>query len=178
MGTSSNIIIIIRQLAIYLNRKIQFIIPIDFESVVYYHRIKAFLGRIQMKKFFSEFGAFIAKGNAIDLAVGIVIGTAFNAIIKSLVADIIMPLIGLIANVDVKGLYFVLRGEANFDTVTGQLVLSEGAVLLTYGNFIQTVLDFLIIAFAIFLTIKVLTKLQKGIGQIKTKIQETVQIEK
>ena len=128
-----------------------------------------------MKKFFNEFSAFIAKGNAIDLAVGIVIGTAFNAIIKSLVADIIMPLIGLIANVDVKGLYFVLRGEANFDPNTGQLVLSEGAVLLTYGNFIQTVLDFLIIAFAIFLAIKVLAKLQKGIGEIKAKIHNTIE---
>lgn len=128
-----------------------------------------------MKKFFQDFGAFIAKGNAIDLAVGIVIGTAFNAIIKSLVADIIMPLIGLIANVDVKSLYVVLRGTATFDEVTGTLVTSEGAVLLTYGNFIQTIVDFLIIALAIFLALRVIQKLQTGLKKLKEKIEEAVQ---
>lgn len=128
-----------------------------------------------MRKFFQEFGAFISKGNAIDLAVGIVIGTAFNAIIKSLVADIIMPLIGLIAKVDVKSLYLVLRGTAVFDEVTGKLVTSEGAVLLTYGNFIQTVVDFLIIALAVFLAMRVVLRLQTGLKKIKEKIEEVVQ---
>ncbi|NLZ61543.1 MAG: large conductance mechanosensitive channel protein MscL, partial [Acholeplasmataceae bacterium] len=109
-----------------------------------------------MKKFFKEFGEFIAKGNALDLAVGLVIGTAFNAIIKSLVNDIIMPLIGLIAKADVRSWYVVLRGTATFDAVTGQLILSEDAVLLTYGNFIQAILDFLIISLAIFLALKVI----------------------
>jgi large conductance mechanosensitive channel len=130
-----------------------------------------------MKKFFQDFGAFIAKGNAIDLAVGIVIGTAFNAIIKSLVADIIMPLIGLIARVDVKSLYVVLRGTATYDEVTGTLVTSQGAVLLTYGNFIQTVVDFLIIAFAIFLALRVIQRLENGIKKLKEKIEEVVQNE-
>lgn len=130
-----------------------------------------------MKKFFQDFGAFIAKGNAIDLAVGIVIGTAFNAIIKSLVADIIMPLIGLIAKVDVKSLYVVLRGTATYDEVTGTLVTSQGAVLLTYGNFIQTIVDFLIIAFAIFLALRVIQRLQGGIKKLKEKIEEVVHTE-
>jgi large conductance mechanosensitive channel len=130
-----------------------------------------------MKKFFQDFGAFIAKGNAIDLAVGIVVGTAFNAIIKSLVADIIMPLIGLIAKVDVKSLYVVLRGTATYDEVTGTLVTSQGAVLLTYGNFIQTIVDFLIIAFAIFLALRVIQRLQGGIKKLKEKIEEAVHSE-
>lgn len=110
-----------------------------------------------MKKTIDEFKAFISKGNAIDLAVGIVIGTAFNAIIKSLVSDIIMPLISLIVQKDIASLYVVLRGTAEYDTVTGTLILSENAVLLTYGNFIQSVVDFLIIALAIFFAIKVMT---------------------
>lgn len=124
-----------------------------------------------MKKFFKDFGAFIAKGNALDLAVGLVIGTAFNAIIKSLVNDIIMPLIGLIARGDVRSWYAVLRGTATYDTATGQLILSEDAVLLTYGNFIQAILDFLIIALAIFLALKVIMALQNRFKEIKSKLK-------
>lgn len=123
-----------------------------------------------MKKFFNEFGSFISKGNAMDLAIGLVIGTAFNAIIKSLVNDIIMPLIGLIANVDVRNLYAVLRGTATFDETTGQLILSENAVLLTYGVFIQSLLDFLIIALAIFLALKVILAFRKKVEDVKVKL--------
>jgi large conductance mechanosensitive channel len=123
-----------------------------------------------MKKFFKDFGAFIAKGNALDLAVGLVIGTAFNAIIKSLVNDIIMPLIGMIAKTDVKSWYAVLRGTATFDVTTGQLILSQDAVLLTYGNFFQAVIDFLIIALAIFLTLKLIMSLQDKFSKIKSKL--------
>lgn len=118
-----------------------------------------------MKKFFSEFGKFIAKGNVLDLAVGIVIGTAFNTIIRSFVADIIMPLIGMIAKADVTSLYVVLRGEANF--VDGNLILSEGAVLLTYGRFIQSIIDFLIIAFAVFLAVRFLGRIRTRLDQAK-----------
>ena len=130
-----------------------------------------------MKKFFKDFGAFIAKGNALDLAVGLVIGTAFNAIIKSLVNDIIMPLIGLIAKADVRSWYAVLRGTATYDTVTGQLVLSQDAVLLTYGNFIQAILDFLIIALAIFLALKVIMGLQNRFNKIKEKLAQKEEAE-
>ncbi|MDZ4196001.1 MAG: large conductance mechanosensitive channel protein MscL [Candidatus Izemoplasmatales bacterium] len=110
-----------------------------------------------MKQFMKEFGTFISKGNALDLAVGIVIGGAFNMIIKSLVADIIMPLIGLIAKTNVTDLYVVLRG------VYGE----AGAVVLTYGNFIQTIVDFLIIALAIFLALKLIMRFEKGIEKVK-----------
>jgi large conductance mechanosensitive channel len=121
-----------------------------------------------MKNFFKEFRAFIAKGNALDLAVGLVIGTAFNAIIKSLVADIITPLISLLFKADLSNLYVVLRGSANY--VAGELILSEDAVLLTYGNFLHSILDFLIIALAIFLALKVITKFSERLQEVKDAI--------
>ncbi len=125
-----------------------------------------------MKKFFKEFGVFISKGNALDLAVGLVLGTAFNAIIKSLVNDIIMPLLGFLIKGDMRNLYVVLRGTATFDSTLGQLVLSENAVLLTYGNFFQAVIDFLIIALAIFLTLKVIMNFRGKMDVIKNKLVE------
>jgi len=131
-----------------------------------------------MKNFFKEFGAFIAKGNAFDLAVGIVIGTAFNKIISSLVKDIIMPFISLIGGKDFSQWYAVLRGTATFDDTTGTLILSSDAVLLTYGNFIQAVIDFLIIAFAIFLAVKVMTKIKAGMEKVKTGVKSNIAIEK
>jgi large conductance mechanosensitive channel len=121
-----------------------------------------------MKKFFQEFKTFIAKGNALDLAVGLVIGTAFNAIIKSLVADIITPLISLLFKADLSNMFVVLRGNATF--VAGEWILSEDAVLLTYGNFIQAIIDFLIIALAIFLALKVITKLSNRLQKVKDAI--------
>ncbi|MFA7560513.1 MAG: large conductance mechanosensitive channel protein MscL [Candidatus Izemoplasmatales bacterium] len=124
-----------------------------------------------MGKFFKEFRDFIAKGNALDLAVGLIIGTAFNAIVKSLVADIITPLISLLFKADLSNLYAVLRGTATYDAVTGSLILSEDAILLTYGNFIMAVLDFFIIALSIFVAIKAITKLSKRIQQAKDLIK-------
>lgn len=115
----------------------------------------------RLKKFFKEFGTFIAKGNALDLAVGIVIGGAFNAIIRSLVADIIMPLIGLIVKADVRQLKLLLHQPE------GDLP----AVYLTYGNFIQSIMDFLIIALAIFVTLKVILRLQSGLQKVKEAIK-------
>ncbi|MBN2504371.1 MAG: large conductance mechanosensitive channel protein MscL [Bacilli bacterium] len=125
-----------------------------------------------MKQFFKDFGAFISKGNALDLAVGLVLGTAFNAIIKSLVNDIIMPLLGLIVQSDFKSLYVVLRGTATYDTTLGQLILSEDAVLLTYGNFIQAIIDFLIIALAIFLALKVIMRFRTKVDEMRAKNAE------
>lgn len=130
-----------------------------------------------MKKFFSEFRQFIAKGNVLDLAVGIVMGTAFNAIIKSLVADIIMPLIGLIAKTDITNLYVVLRGSAVYDEVLGTLVLSQDAVLLRYGNFMQSIIDFLIIGFAIFLTIRFLGRIKDRLEKAKAALRKEDKVE-
>lgn len=107
-----------------------------------------------MKKFIEEFKAFIAKGSVIDMAVAVVVGGAFSKIVSSLVNDIIMPLIGLIAGgVNISSLKWVIR-EAVIDTATGAVVKEEAA--LTYGVFLQSVLDFLIISLCIFIVLKVL----------------------
>lgn len=128
-----------------------------------------------MKKFFQEFGSFIAKGNALDLAVGIVIGSAFNKIISSLVKDIIMPLISLIGTKDITEWVWVLRGTRTWDAVNGVYILSENAVLLTYGIFFQAIIDFLIIAFAIFLAVKVITALRTKLDAAKKVIAAKVE---
>ncbi len=96
-----------------------------------------------------EFKAFAMRGNVVDMAVGIVIGAAFGKIIASLVSDVIMPPIGmLMGNVDFSDLAFIL-GEG------------EGAATLNYGLFINTIINFLIIAFAIFMVIKGLNSMKK-----------------
>jgi len=123
-----------------------------------------------MKKFFNEFGAFISRGNALDLAVGLVIGTAFNAIIKSLVNDIIMPLISLIGGKDVANWFAILRGTGTYDPLAGAWVFSADAVVLRYGAFIQSIIDFLIIALTIFLALKVIMGFRKKLDDVKAKL--------
>ncbi len=111
-----------------------------------------------MGKFSEDFKAFIAKGNVIDMAVGVVIGGAFNKIVTSLVNDIIMPLVGLLAGgLNVADWKWVIK-EAVLDEA-GAVVTAENAVL--YGNFIQTGIDFFIIALTIFVILRVMTKMQK-----------------
>jgi large conductance mechanosensitive channel len=105
-----------------------------------------------------EFKEFSVKGNAVDLAVGVIIGAAFGKIVSSIVNDIIMPPLGLlIGGVDFKGLKFVMKYPV-FDS-TGK-VISE-AVTLNYGNFIQTTFDFMIIAFCIFMLVKAINTFKK-----------------
>ena len=107
--------------------------------------------------FISEFKEFASKGNVMDLAVGIIIGAAFGKIVTSFVNDILMPPIGIIiGGVDFKDLKFALKDAV----IENGAVVSE-AVTVNYGNFIQTVIDFLIIAFAIFLLIKAINKLKR-----------------
>lgn len=99
-----------------------------------------------------EFKEFAIKGNAIDMAIGIIIGAAFGKIISSLVDDIIMPPIGmLVGGVDFTNLAVTLK-EATMDTP---------AVTVNYGNFIQTLVDFTIIAFAIFMLVKLINRLRR-----------------
>ena len=108
-------------------------------------------------KFVQEFKQFAMKGNVVDMAVGIIIGAAFGKIITSLVNDIIMPPIGLlIGGVDFTDLKFTLKGAGVDDA--GNVI---NAVTINWGNFVQTALDFLIVAFAIFLLIKVIMRLKK-----------------
>lgn len=108
-----------------------------------------------MKKFFQDFKAFINKGNVLDMAVGVVVGGAFGKITTSLVNDIIMPLIGkLIGGFDVSEWKWVLT-EAVEATETTEAVAE---VAVRYGNFIQLILDFLIIAFSVFVVIRIISK--------------------
>ena len=108
-------------------------------------------------KFWSEFKDFAMRGNVIDLAVGVVVGGAFGKIVSSLVNDIIMPSIGvLIGGFDFSNLKIVLH-----KAVMDGTEVVKPAVTLNYGNFIQETVDFLIIAFSIFLVIKALAKLQR-----------------
>lgn len=103
----------------------------------------------------SEFKAFAMRGNVIDLAVGVVIGGAFGTIVTSLVGDVIMPVIGqLTAGVDFSKAAVVLK-EASADGKTP-------AVLLGYGKFIQSIINFIIVAFAIFMMVKALNAMKKA----------------
>ena len=109
-----------------------------------------------MKKFFKEFGEFIQRGNIMDMAVGVVIGTAFAAIVTSLVNDIIMPLVSLATGgVDFTNLFVSLNGQTYKTLADAQ---EAGASVLAYGSFIQAIINFLIIALCIFITIKKLKK--------------------
>lgn len=108
--------------------------------------------------FLQEFKTFAMKGNVVDMAVGIIIGGAFGKIVSSLVADIIMPPIGLlIGGVKFNNLKIILK-HAHLDEATGQ---TTEAVSINYGNFISTTLDFIIIAFSIFLLIKMINSLKR-----------------
>jgi len=106
-----------------------------------------------------EFREFAVKGNAFDLAVGVIIGAAFGKIIDSLVRDLIMPPIGLLlGGVNFNNLFFALDGK---DYTTVALAKEAGAATLNYGVFIQSMVDFTIIAFAIFMVIKLMNNLRR-----------------
>jgi large conductance mechanosensitive channel len=119
-----------------------------------------------MKKSIEEFKAFINKGNAIDLAVGLVMGTAFNNIIKSLVTNMITPFISLLGGTSLTQLFILLRGTSTYDELSGIYVFSENAIVLEYGLFITSVVDFFIIAIALFLTLKLLVYLNQSVKKV------------
>lgn len=119
-----------------------------------------------MRKSIEEFKAFINKGNAVDLAVGLVMGTAFNNIIKSLVTNIITPFISLLGGTSLAQLFILLRGTATYDELSGIYVFSENAIVLEYGLFITSVVDFFIIAIALFLTLKLLVYLNQSVKKV------------
>lgn len=112
---------------------------------------------------FKEFKEFAMRGNVVDMAVGIVIGAAFGTIVKSFVADVLMPPIGiLLGNVDFSDLFAVIKDGATAGPyATLEAAKQAGAVTLNYGAFLNTVISFLIIAFAVFLVIRAINKLQK-----------------
>jgi large conductance mechanosensitive channel len=106
-----------------------------------------------------EFREFAVKGNAFDMAVGIIIGGAFGKIVSSLVNDLIMPPIGrLLGNVDFTSL-FINLGSASYESLAE--AQKAGAPTLNYGAFLQTVVDFVIVAWAVFMVVKVINSLRK-----------------
>ena len=110
-----------------------------------------------------EFKEFIMRGNVIDMAVGIIIGAAFGTIIKSLVDDVIMPPIGLLlGNVDFSNLFIVIReGKVAGAYETLAAAKAAGAITVNYGVFINTIISFLIVAFAVFMLIRSVNKLKR-----------------
>ena len=110
-----------------------------------------------------EFKEFAMRGNVVDMAVGIIIGAAFGTIVKSLVADIIMPPIGLLlGNVDFSNLFVVLKQGATPGPYAALVdAQSAGAVTINYGMFANTVISFIIVAFSVFLLIRGINKLKR-----------------
>lgn len=111
-----------------------------------------------MKDVVGDFKKFINKGNVIDLAAGIIIGTAFTAIVNSLVNDVVMPLISRLINFDLTSAKIILKEEVLDDA--GEVV--NKAITLNYGNFIQNVINFFIIAIAIFVAVKTIKFIKQG----------------
>ena len=105
-----------------------------------------------------EFKEFIAKGNVMDLAVGVIIGGAFGTIVSSMTDDIIMPIVGLAGEADFTNYYLPLSGEVTATTLEG--AREQGAVL-AYGAFITNVVNFLILAFVVFLLVKVVNRIRR-----------------
>ncbi len=107
-----------------------------------------------------EFKAFIAKGNVMDLAVGIIIGAAFTAIVSSLVGDLINPIIGLVlGGIDFTNMYFVMSGTVP-DNVGLETARESGAAIFAYGAFITACINFLIIAFVVFMLVKFVNRIK------------------
>ena len=117
-----------------------------------------------MSKLLKEFKEFAVKGNVVDMAVGVVIGGAFGKIVSSLVNDLFMPIIGLITGgVNASGMFALLgkvpEGEAAPASVAE--AAERGIATFNYGNFIQTIIDFLLVALCIFLFVKAINKMKK-----------------
>src|SRR5213592_4497879 len=117
-----------------------------------------------MKKIWNEFKEFAVKGNAVDLAVGVIIGAAFTGIVNSLVKDIIMPPLSLFTGgLDFSNKFIILRaakdGSMNFHTPAD--AAKVGAITLNYGNFIALAINFLIVAGAVFLLVRAINKLRE-----------------
>jgi large conductance mechanosensitive channel len=115
-------------------------------------------------RFLQEFKAFAMKGSVIDLAVGVIIGGAFGKIVSSLVDDVMMPLLGLITGkIDFSNLFLILHAPEGIATTfkTVAAAKKSGATVLSYGLFLNNVVQFLIVAFAIFIVIKQINRLKR-----------------
>ena len=107
----------------------------------------------------NEFKDFISKGNVMDMAVGIIIGAAFTAIVTSLVGDMLMPIVGmLMSGIDFSTLFFTMDGQSYASIAAAE---EAGATVIQYGKFINALVNFLIVAFVIFLVVKQVNKMKK-----------------
>lgn len=121
-----------------------------------------------MKKFFSDFKEFAMKGNIVDMAVGVIIGGAFGKIVTALVESIVTPLISLLTgNVSLTNLKWVLK-EA---VLEGETVVTE-EVAISYGAFLQSIIDFLLIALSIFIVMRIIMNAGKKLAELKKKEEE------
>jgi len=118
-----------------------------------------------MNKFFKDFLIFIKKGNVLDLAIGIIIGGAFNTIVRSLVNDIIMPIISMIGGTNIAEAKLLLVDAV----LNGEGEVVKNAVTLNYGSFLQSIIDFLIVAFSIFIAIKSIQRVHSSFDKTKRK---------
>jgi len=119
-----------------------------------------------MKKIFAEFRDFITRGNVVDLAVGIIIGAAFSAVVNSIVNNLLMPPLGfLIGEVDFQDLFIVLKqGESPLpSSATLQMAKDVGAVTLNYGLFLTDLISFLLLALGVFLIVKGMNTIEKKV---------------
>ncbi|HPY08788.1 MAG: large-conductance mechanosensitive channel protein MscL [Patescibacteria group bacterium] len=125
-----------------------------------------------MKKYLQEFRAFAVKGNVVDLAVAVIIGGAFGKIVSSLVADVVMPVIGAIfGGVNFTSWKWILKAEV----LDAEGAVAKQAVTLNIGNFVQNIFDFLVIAFAIFMMVKVIANVKNKLVKEKEKEEAVVE---
>lgn len=111
----------------------------------------------------SEFKEFALKGNVMDLAVGVIIGAAFGKIVDSLVGDVIMPLIGtIVGNVDFSNMFIALADIPEGNAGTYAALKAAGVPMLAYGNFLTIVINFIILAFVIFMLVKQMNRLKRA----------------
>ncbi|MDD6252359.1 MAG: large conductance mechanosensitive channel protein MscL [Ruminococcus sp.] len=120
-----------------------------------------------MKKFFAEFKAFISKGNVIDLAVAVVVGAAFQAIINSVVNDVIMPFISLITGGTDFTSWYVVLGPNPDNLSTLADLKAAGIATFAYGSLISAIINFIILAFVVFLLVKIIAKAQNLVPKKK-----------
>lgn len=115
-----------------------------------------------MAKLLQEFKEFAMKGSVVDLAVGIIIGTAFGAIVKSLVDDVIMPVVGvLLGGVDYSNHFYVIKGNPPANATTVEAARAAGASVVAYGKFVNNILTFVIVAWAVFLLVKAINRMRR-----------------
>lgn len=132
-----------------------------------------------MKKMFQEFQEFIVKGNAIDLAIGIIIGSAFSAVVNSIVDNLMMPPFGLLlGQVDFQDLYIVLRQADQVlpPNATLEMAREAGAVTFNYGLFLTDLFSFILLGFGVFLIVRAINRLNQKASALKARLDKKEEV--